>query len=178
MGVELPLNITKFITKKFRDGFKDDLDAIKNPCRAKRCNKKGQGKKLSYPPEIDLKLLQWVLEQWEEKQMPVSSHAIKLKSLSFIKAVLPYFKASNGWVKGFMRRHNLELRAKTSTAQQLPKDLENKIGEFRRQVNHVRQNGDFPYELIGNTDEPSIYGYGSIQHSRCKGGKNYQDQYN
>ena len=89
--------------------------------------------------------------------MPVLSHAIKLKSLCLIKAVLPNFKASNGWVKGFMRRHNLVLRANTSIAQQLLKDLENKIGEFRRQVNHVRQNGDFPYELFGNMDETPVY---------------------
>ena len=33
-----------------------------------------------------------------------------------------------------MRRHNLVLRAKTSIAQELPSDLENKISEFRRQV--------------------------------------------
>ena len=33
-----------------------------------------------------------------------------------------------------MKLHNLVLREKTSIAQQLPKDLENKIGEFRRQV--------------------------------------------
>ena len=58
--------------KNVQRWLKDDLDAIKNLCRAKRCNKKGQGRKLSYPPEIDLKLLQWVLEQREEKQMPVS----------------------------------------------------------------------------------------------------------
>ena len=56
-----------------------------------------------------------------------------------------------------MRRHNLVLRAKTSIAQQLPMDLENKLGELRRQVNHVRQNGDFPYELIGNMDETPVY---------------------
>ncbi len=143
--------------KNVQRWLKSELDVIKTRCRAKRCNKKGQGRKLSYPPEIDLKLLQWVLEQREEKQMPVSSHAIKLKALSLIKAVLPNFKASDGWVKGFMRRHNLVLRAKTSIAQQLPKDLESKISEFRRQVNHVRQSGNFPYELIGNMDETPVY---------------------
>ena len=56
-----------------------------------------------------------------------------------------------------MRRHNLVLRTKTSITKQLPKDTENKIGEFRRQVNHVRQNGDFPYELIGNMYETPVY---------------------
>ncbi len=49
------------------------------------------------------------------------------------------------------------LRAKTSIAQELPKDLESKINEFRRQVNHVRHNGDFSYELIGNMDETPVY---------------------
>ena len=107
--------------------------------------------------------------------MPVSSHAIKLKSLS-LKAVLPNFKASNGWIKGFMRRHNLVLRAKTSIVQQLPKDLENKIGEFRRQVNHVRQNGDFPYELIGNMDETLVYvDMVPSKTVDVKGEKNYRD---
>ena len=59
--------------KNVQRWLKDEFDTIKSPCRAKRCNTKGQGRKLSYPPEIDMKLLQWVLEQQEEKQMPVSS---------------------------------------------------------------------------------------------------------
>ncbi len=58
-----------------------------------------------------------------------------------------------------MCRHNLVLRAKTSMAQELPKDLEGRITEFRRQVKRVRENGDFSYELIGNMDE----GYGAFK---------------
>ena len=56
-----------------------------------------------------------------------------------------------------MRRHNLVLRAKTSMAQELPKDLEAKISEFRRQVRYIRENGDFPFELIANMDETPVY---------------------
>ncbi len=66
---------------------KDELDTIKHPHRAKRCNKKGQGRKLSYPHEIDFKLLQWVLEQREEKNMPVSSQVLKIKALTLIKPI-------------------------------------------------------------------------------------------
>ena len=75
-------------------------------------------------------------------------------ALTLIKPVSPNFKASEGWVKGFMTRHNLVLRAKTTIAQELPGDLETKIAEFRRQV---RENGDFLYELIGNMDETPVY---------------------
>ena len=61
--------------KNVQRWLKDELDTIKHPHRAKRCNKKGQGRKLSYSPELDLKLLQWVLEQREEKNMPISRYA-------------------------------------------------------------------------------------------------------
>ena len=104
-----------------------------------------------------MKLLQWVLEQREEKNMPVSTQAIKLKALSLIQSTLPNFKASDGWLKSFMVRHNLVLWAKTSMAQELPKDLESKISEFRRQVRRIRENGDFLYHLICNMDEPPVY---------------------
>ena len=104
-----------------------------------------------------MQLLQWVLELREQKQLPVSTCEIKVKAMALIKPVQPNFKASGGWVKAFMRRHNLVLRAKTSIAQELPKDLENQICEFRRQVKYIRENGDFPYELIGNMDETPIY---------------------
>ena len=69
------------------------------------------------------------------------------------------------WVRGFLNHHNLVLRAKTSIAHALPGELENKIREFRRVVKQIQENGDFPYELIGNMDETpvsSVHRHGSI----------------
>ena len=102
-------------------------------------------------------MLQWVLEKREAENIPVSIQALKLKALSLIMPVLPNFKASDGWARGFLKRNNLVLRAKTSIAQSLPGDLENKIYEFRRKVKQIRESGDFPYELIGNMDETPAY---------------------
>ena len=42
-------------------------------------------------------------------------------------------------------------------AQILPCDLEDKIAQFRQNVQYVRENGDFPYELIANMDETPAY---------------------
>lgn len=38
-------------------------------------------------------------------------------------------------------------------AQVLPCDLEDKIAQFRKNIHYVRENGDFPYDLIANMDE-------------------------
>ena len=81
MGVELLLAILKSTIKMCTS---EELDTIKHvhSCHAKRCNKKGQGRKLSYPLDIDMDLLQWVLEQRELTNVPASCHAIKVKAMS------------------------------------------------------------------------------------------------
>ena len=94
------------------------------------------------------------MEKREVDNVPISIHA---KGLGLIKPILPSFKASNGWARAFLKRHSLVLRAKTSIAQALPDDLENRIHEFRHEVKRVRQNGDFPYDFIGNMDETPVY---------------------
>ena len=103
---------------------KENLDAMKG--RKKRKNNKGQGRKLSYPVELDEKLLQWVLEK-RDLQLAVTKEMLKLHAKQIITPVSPNFKASDGWAQKFFRRHTLVLRAKTSLAQKLPRDLEEKI---------------------------------------------------
>ena len=82
---------------------------------------------------------------------------IRLKGLSLIKPSFPEFKASQGWLRRFLARHNLVLRARTSMAQTLPCDIEEKITQFRQSVRYVRENGDFSYQLIANMDETPVY---------------------
>ncbi len=60
-------------------------------------------------------------------------------------------------MKSFFQRHNWTLRRQTSIAQMLPADLEEKMARFRQDVYHVRQNGDFSYDLIANMDETPVF---------------------
>ena len=39
----------------------------------------------------------------------------------------------------------------------LPRDLEDKIAQFRHNIQYTRENGDFPYDLIANMDETPAY---------------------
>ena len=136
---------------------KEDLDKVRVSKRSKRLNKKGGGRKLSYPKEVDDEILQWILVKREECNVPVSKQSIRMKALTKIKPIQPEFKASEGWVQCFLQRHNLVLRQRTSIAQELPANLEEKVVRFRQDVHFVRQNGDFPYHRIANMDETPVF---------------------
>lgn len=137
---------------------KNDVDMVPMKCgKFKRKNRKGQGRKISYPQHLEEELVKWVLEKREESFVPVSTRMIRLKALSLIKDVTPGFKASECWVRKFLKRNNLVLRAGTSIAQSLPADLERKLSQFRQSIHYTRQNGDFAYSLIANMDETPIF---------------------
>ena len=127
---------------------KEEMDTIKHPRRVKRTFKKGQGRKLLYPEAVDQEISKWILEKRDNCNAPVSKQIVRLKAPSLIKPFNPHFKASDGWMKSFFQRHNWTLQRQTSIAQMLPADLEEKMARFRQDVYHVRQNGDFSYDLI------------------------------
>lgn len=141
--------------KNVQRWMKTQLSEIRNP--GKRTNKKGQGRKISYPQEIEDQLVAWILEKREQECVTVSYQMIKLKALSLIRPTNPQFKATDGWLTKFTRRNNLVLRAKTHISQTLPKDLEEKITKFRQEVRYVRENSDYPYDLICNMDETPVF---------------------
>ena len=102
---------------------REEVGKIKNP--GKRSHRRGQGRKLTYPKELEDKLVAWILEKRETDCVPISTQAIRCKALSLIKPMDGY---------GNLRRNNLVLRARTHISQTLPKDLKDKISAFRQQV--------------------------------------------
>ena len=136
---------------------KEQVNEIAKPTSTKCLNKKGQGRKISYPRELEEKLLAWILEKRDEQFVAVSTQLIRLKALSLIKDTNPDFKASEGWLRKFMWRNNLVLRARTHISQCLPKDLEEKIRLFREEVKKIQENSDYPLQYICNMDETPVF---------------------
>ena len=68
---------------------------------------------------------------------------ICLKALSLIKDINPKFKASDGWVRKFLR-NDLVLRVRTHISQQLPRDVTAKIQSFHKEVSSIHKNSDYP----------------------------------
>ena len=65
----------------------------------------------------------------------------------------PLFKASLGWYQNWKRRHSVSLRTKTTLAQRLPEDLEEKTVQFHRFIIAARRRTDYPLSQIYNMDE-------------------------
>ena len=65
----------------------------------------------------------------------------------------PEFKAYLGWYSNWKRRHAISTRAKTSLAQRLPADMEDKVVEFHRFVLRSRQPWGYDLSRILNMDE-------------------------
>ena len=101
--------------------------------------------------------MSWILEKREEKFVAVSTQLIRLKALSLIKDIHPNFKASDGWVRKFMKRNDLVVHVRTHISQKLPMDLEEKIKCFQAEVEKIRENSDYPLEYICNMDETPVF---------------------
>lgn len=74
---------------------------------------------------------------------------VKAKELS----TNPEFKASLGWYNDWKRRHSISMRTKTTLAQRLPANMEDKIVTFHQFVVRARRRCEYPLSHIINMDE-------------------------
>ena len=76
----------------------------------------------------------------------------------------PEFKASLGWYNNWKCRHSISMRTKTTLAQCLPADMEDKIVTFHRFVVRAWRCGEYPLSHIINMDETHRRGSSYQQH--------------
>ena len=115
--------------------------------------KLGSGGKTPFA-ELDEELSAWVM-RLRDLHLPVSVHLIKAKAIRRFKPKHPDFNALQGWATCFLLRHNLTIRSKTSVAQKLPADLEDKKEAFLLNVAQLLEQDDF--KLIVNVDETPAF---------------------
>ena len=77
-------------------------------------------------PEIETRLVEW-LASMRQDGVTVSGECIKLQARATLKEEAPdkdpeEFKASNGWLHRFTKRHKISFRAVTSQGQKIPDD--------------------------------------------------------
>ena len=114
------------------------------------------GRPLTYPEELDKKILEYVLEQ-RDLQNTVSLEDICIYAAEIIKLVSPGFAASRRWAASFMKLHDLSLRARMSLSQRLPADLEQKLVSFHTFVRTKREEDEFENSVVINMDETDLY---------------------
>jgi len=124
--------------------------------RSKKGHLQRPGRPITYDDAIEEELLSYVLQE-RNLHNSVSVDDLCVKALELVATSHPTFKASRGWASRFMARHDLTLRSKTSMAQRLPCDLEDKIASFNDFVKRQRESDEFEDELIVNMDETPVY---------------------
>ena len=93
----------------------------------------------------------------------VSRKMIMLKAKSFFDENNAYpeareaFGASRGWLENFMRRNNLSLRRRTTTAQKDPSFMIEKIVAYILQVRRIQREFEYEPGNIFATDETPIW---------------------
>ena len=69
---------------------------------------------------------------------------------------ISHFKASPGWCYRFMARHNLSVRRRTTIAQRLPGDYEDKLLNYQRFIINQRQIHNYDVSCIGNAHQTPV----------------------
>ena len=124
--------------------------------------KLSQGQRPKYP-ELEIELIDWFKESRSQLKV-VSRYMIQAKARSFAKKsqyqeLYPNIdegKFSQKWVDGFMKRHNLVNRRKTTVAQRLPDDYVEMQSNFLSYILFQRKEHQYPLSLIGNMDETPL----------------------
>ena len=124
-----------------------------------RVQRADRGRKAAWP-RLKQDLMAWITEKRNNglailpamKFPKIQSTRFLLVSLSGSK---PY-KASNHWCQRFMKRNGLSLRQKTTLAQGLPPDYEEKLVQFQQFIIKQRRAHNYPLHLVGNMDESPI----------------------
>lgn len=82
-------------------------------------------------PELEERLEQWIIEQ-RTSGRSVSTVTIRLKAVSLAEEMkIEHFKGGPSWCFRFMKRCHFSIRTRTTVAQQLPADYNEKLAAFR-----------------------------------------------
>jgi hypothetical protein len=111
-------------------------------------------------PQLEVELIEWFKEARKQLKT-VSRYMIQARARSLAKKIIyqeeypdiKNAKFSQKWVDGFMSRHNLVNRRRTTVSQRLPDDYVEQQSNFLSYVLYCRKEHKYPLSLIANMDE-------------------------
>lgn len=121
-------------------------------------NKRAERFRRAAFPDIEKEVTAWITEK-RQGGIGVSANVICLKAKTVAQKLgiaETSFKASQRWCYGFMERHGFSIRRRTTIAQRLPQDYEEKLIRFQRFIIAQRKKHDFELKHIGNADQTPL----------------------
>ena len=118
-----------------------------------------RGPKKGQYEELDNQIAQYI-DEMRSQGYPVTREVICMKAVEIAKNLkIPEgsFKASIGWCRRMMKRFDLSLRRRTTLAQKLPRDFEEKLLSFQRHIISLRKKYNYALHVICNADQTPVY---------------------
>ena len=116
----------------------------------------GGGRRLR-DAQIDQDIFEWFSDK-RSQGIRITGKALLLEAQRrFVAGRITSFKASRGWLEKWKARHSVSTREKTTVAQKMPPQMEEKIVSFHRFVIRMRKLRNYPISNIGNMDETAVY---------------------
>ncbi|GES99374.1 pogo transposable element with KRAB domain [Rhizophagus clarus] len=112
--------------------------------------------------QLEVELIEWFRERHQLKVITrymIQAKACFLSKKQVYQEIYPDIKNakfSQKWVDGFMSRHNLVNRRKTTISQKLPENYVSLQSEFLSYVLFRRREHQYPLSLIANMDKTPI----------------------
>lgn len=124
-----------------------------------RLNWSNHGEKKAWP-EHEIDFLECITGK-QSNGLTILPSLVRLKALDMAKhekyGIPPgQFKVGNHWCQRFMKRNGLSLWQKTTLAQQLSSDCEEKIVWFHRYIIDLRKQYSYPLHVIANMDKTPL----------------------
>ena len=124
-----------------------------------RLQSANRGRKAAWP-RLEQDLMAWITEK-RNNGLTIFPAIIRLKAMELSKhpqydIAARELEAFNHWCQRFMKRNGLSLQQKTTLAQRLLHDYEEKIVQFHQFVIRQRRAHNYPLHLVANMDESPI----------------------
>lgn len=145
--------IREWIQQSNKGRFATIVDEIGQSVALKRQRLNGGGCK-PHEANVEEELANWVCDQ-RKNYCRVTRKSISIKALSLSNNL--EFKASRGWVDKFLKRNDFVPRQRTTTGQQLPENVNEKLISFINYCQSLRNSKCLRPSDIGNMDETAIW---------------------
>lgn len=114
------------------------------------------GRKIIFK-EIDQEIFSWMKER-RQAGVRVTGKALKTQARKLhLSKGNQSFKGSCGWLRCFMKRHNISFRRQTHVAQKNEEVLGDRMHGFLKFILRLRKRQSYPLSMIGNMDETPVW---------------------
>ena len=123
----------------------------------KRARLSGAGRKTLFDASAERELVDWVKAKRDKNERVTRRTVLQQAANIATDRHLSSFKGGAGWLRGFLRRHNITQRRRTTVCQKAPAELVQEIIDFVMFVRRARIKDGYGSDAVYACDETAFW---------------------